>query len=271
MVQNGGAFPEYEWHMAKFVPLSRQRHGAMRWSRPQTYAFAAQEASVPVAGLELAAVATSMPMGFIKVKERLHLVALLSLEPHRNLFTHPDGRWIANSYIPAMFRSYPFRMLRPPDGDKMMLCVDEEAGLVADGAGDEQLFDEAGQPSTAIGDIVKFLESLEKSRREMQVGIEALAEAGVIVPWELKAFHESREIPIQGIHRIDEQLFHKLNDEVFLKLRRVGALPVVYAQLISMSRLEVLARLADHHRTYAAGAGKRVNFAEPTSDELLKF
>jgi SapC len=260
--------------LVKFVPLSRQRHGGMRWSRPKTYGFAAQEASVPVAGLELAAVATNMPMGFIKVKERLHLVALLSLEPRRNLFTHPDGRWIADSYIPAMFRSYPFRMLRHSDGDKVVLCVDEEAGLVTDGAGNEQFFDEAGQPTKAIGEIAKFLEALERSRREMQVGIEALAAAGVIVPWELKAFHESREFPIQGIHRIEEQLLHKLDDEAFLKLRRAGALPVAYAQLVSMLRLEFLSRLAQHHRTYAASAGKRVDLSNLLSDgnnDLLQF
>lgn len=260
--------------MVRYVPLSRQRHVGMKWSRPRTFGFAAQEALVPVVGFEISAVATNMPMGFIKDKERFVLVAILSLEPARNLFTLPDGRWLTGRYIPAMFRAYPFRMLRRPDADQLVLCIDEEAGLMGDGPEGEALFDETGGPSASIGDVVRFIETLEKGRLEIEAGVAALVEADLIVPWEVRGMHQDRKVALNGMHRIDEQRLQKLDDTAFLRLRRSAALQIAHAQLISTSCLGSLAQLSELHRRYAETAGQGVNLSQLISDgsnDLLRF
>lgn len=264
-----------EEQLVRYVPLSRQQHGAQKWSRPSTFGFAAREAVVPVVGLEIAAVATTMPTAFLKDRDRFVLVALLSLEPGKNLFTLPDGRWLKDQYIPAMFRAYPFRMLRRPDSDQLVLCIDEEAGLLGDGPQGEALFDETGRPSAAIGEVVKFLEALEKGRLEVEAAVAALAKAELIIPWEIKRMHQDRQVAVNGMHRIDEQRLRTLDDNAFLSLRRSAALQIAHAQLISMSCLNSLARLSELHRMLAStGSQGGVNLSELLSNgsnDLLRF
>lgn len=260
--------------MARYVPLSRAQHGGMKWSRPRTFQFAAREAVVPVVSLEIAAVATEMPMAFVKDKERFVLVALLSLEPARNLFTLPDGRWLSDHYIPAVFRTYPFRMLRNPDSDQLVLCFDEEAGLVGDGPEGDALFDESGGLSDSIRGVVKFFEALEKGRMNIETGVAALVEADLLIPWEIMGIREDRKVPLSGIHRVDEQRLQKLDDTAYLRLRRSAAEQIAYAQLISASRLSSLTRLSELHRKQAAKANRGVNLSELLSEgsnDLLRF
>ena len=47
----------------------------------------------------------------------------------------------------------------------------------------------------------------------------ALAQAGVIRPWQIKLKTDQGEQAISGLHRIDEAALRALPDDVFLKLR----------------------------------------------------
>lgn len=254
--------------MTKFVPLSRQQHGDKSWQRPQTYSFAAHETVVPIVGLELAMAATNMPLGFVKLGKEFQLVALLSCRPEHNLFTGPDGRWLG-TYIPAMLRTYPFRMARQEGSDRMVLCVDEESGLVGD-VGEEILFDEGGEPSKSVKDTLKFVEQLEKSRLSTDIAVKALTDAKLIVPWEIKVKQGEQDVPVSGVFKVDEAKLNALPDVTILALRKANALPIAYAQIISMARLEVLGRLAEHYEKLAK-SGEQGKFQPSSSEESIDF
>ena len=51
------------------------------------------------------------------------------------------------------------------------------------------------------------------------------------------------EKPVTGLHRIDEVALNGLSDDQFLQVRKASALPIAYAQLISMGQTTALERL----------------------------
>jgi len=240
--------------MARFSPVSRERHVGKRWRRPVNFAAAAGDAVVPVVGGELARLALAMPVAFIEQSGRYQLVAALSLTPGHNMFVGPDGRWLGG-YIPAFCRSYPFRLLPSQGTGESVLSVDEESALIAEAeSGGEAFFDADGEVSQAVRPILDLLVENERSRKGTEVAVSALAEVGVIRRWPILLKAGEDERTVTGLHRIDEAALNALGDEAFLKLRRAGALPLAYAQLLSMGRLDVFDELARLHAESARTA-----------------
>src|ERR1700734_2120149 len=119
--------------MSKFVAISRERHAGKRWRRTEGYPFAAADTVVPVVGAELFRVVLAMPVAFVEQSGRYELMAVLSFTRGRNMFVGPDGRWLG-SYVPAWYRSYPFRLLQREGADESVLCIDEDGKLIVEGA-----------------------------------------------------------------------------------------------------------------------------------------
>ena len=235
--------------MTKFVPISRQRHGTLKWNRPTNYAFSSDRALVTIVGTELAPAATSMPLAFIRDAMGIHLVGLLSGQSGGNLFVGSTGRWAAGTYIPAQYRTYPFRLLRE-SAERMALCVDEESGLIPESGGEERFFSDTGELAAAVSEILKALETLERSRAATTSAVAALDAAGLLVPWEAQIVEGEPKSP-GGLYKIDEAKLRNLDDEAFLRLRKTGGLSIAYAQLISLSRLDTLKLLAEHRKKHA--------------------
>ena len=52
-------------------------------------------------------------------------------------------------------------------------------------------------------------------------------------------------MPVEGLYRIDEAALNALPDDAFMPLRKTGALPLAYAQLLSMNQLALLPKAAE--------------------------
>ena len=233
--------------MAKLVPITREQFGGKRWLRFENYRFASHDPVVPVAASELARAALAMPLAFLQLEGRYTLVAVQSLLPQQNMFVAADGRWLGQ-YVPAFYRGYPFRLLRKPDSDELVLCVDEESGLVVDGtAGGEEFFDKDGNASAVLKPAFEFLVQFERERKAMEQPVAALAEAGVIQPWQIKLGTDKDAKPITGLYAVNEPALTALPDEAVLKLRKVAALTLADVQLVSMGNLGLFERLAKLH------------------------
>lgn len=233
--------------MAKLVPVTREQFGGKRWLRFENYRFASHDPVVPLAASEIARAALAMPLAFLQLEGRYTLVAVQSLLPQQNMFVAADGRWLG-FYVPALYRGYPFRLLRKPDSDELVLCVDEESGLVVDGtAGGEEFFDKDGNASAVLKPAFEFLVQFERERKALEQPVAALAEAGVIQPWQIKLGTDKDAKPITGLYAVNEPALTALPDEAFLKLRKVAALTLADAQMVSMGNLGLFERLAKLH------------------------
>jgi hypothetical protein len=237
--------PDPNSRVSQFTAVSRERHAGKKWLHSNGYAFAAADALAPLVGAELVRAAVSMPCAFLEQSGRYTLVAVLSLVPGRNMCVGPDGRWLLG-YIPAWFRTYPFRLVPQQGTDKAVLCVDEGSGLVVeDNAAGEDFFAKDGNIPPALKTLFDLLTHVESNRRVTERAVSALAEAGVIAPWPIKLKTEQGEKAISGLHRIDEAALNALPDDVFLKLRT--ALPIAYGQLLAAGQLGIFEHLAKLH------------------------
>src|SRR5580765_904992 len=92
------------------LALNRERHRDIRLqSGPIGYRFAHDLNSVPLTTAEFGLVARDYPIVFAGEGNDVSLpAALLGLSANSNLFVDDSGAWIADHYIPAFLRRYPF-------------------------------------------------------------------------------------------------------------------------------------------------------------------
>lgn len=228
--------------MIALTPITPSRHAARRWRRNDSYAFAAVRAVVPLVGAELARAIVTFPVALIREGEGFVPAAVLGLEPNRNLLVAEDGRWLGG-YVPAALRAYPFALGRVEEGQQL-LCIDEASGLITDGPGGERFFDDDGKPAEAVRQVMDFLTQVEQNRAATAAACAALQAKNLIEPWPITLTTEQGERKIEGLFRANEAALNAMDDEAFLTLRKTGALPLAYAQLLSMQQLAVLGRFA---------------------------
>lgn len=248
--------------MAQLTVISREKHAGKRWTRYSSYSFAAAEAVAPLVAQELPRACLALPVGFVKGEQGFQIVAVQGLQAGKNLWVAPDGRWLA-PYVPAAYRGYPFVLANTEDGQQV-LCVREDSGLLSETEG-EAFFDEEGNPSKAVRDVLNFLGQVGANAEATSRLCALLAEHDLIQPWEIQVKGEHGEQAIQGLYRVDEAALNALPSEAFDALRKGGVLPLVYCQLLSMQHLPKLGQLAGQHAAAQA-------LLEPESGELdLEF
>jgi hypothetical protein len=231
--------------MTELAAITPERHAGKMWKNVLDNAFAAERTVIPLVGVELSKAVPVMPTGFIKLDAGYQLVAITSLQPGTNLFVAPDGKWLG-AYIPAALRAYPFQLAQQEGAGEFILCINEASGLVVENTEDgNAFFDDQDEPSQAIKDILNFLTEVEASRALTQGAVNALADAGLITPWQINLKQGEKVVPVEGLFRIDEVALNKLDDEDFLAVRKAGGLALAYAQLLSMNQLAVLERLGE--------------------------
>jgi hypothetical protein len=229
--------------MAKFVPVSREKHASKAWRRPNGYSYAAMDAVAPIGGSEFSLAAPAMPIAFVKQEGRYVPVAVMGLKAGVNVFIGPAGQWLGN-YIPAVLRTYPFCLVNNPGAEQATLCVDEESSLIVDpDQNTEKFFENDGSPSAASKVILEFLRRTAHDRALADLATASLVEAGVIQPWPLTVPIGNQQIRVEGLHRVDEAALNALGDEAFCKLRKGSALVAAYGQMLSTGQVSVLARL----------------------------
>jgi hypothetical protein len=257
--------------MPQLAAITKETHAGKSWKRYQSYDFAAKDNLAPLAGAEIARAVSTLPMAFVKHQDTFSLVAVLSLTPGTNMFTGQNGQWLGG-YVPAVFRGYPFMLAAAEGRDDLILCVNEDSGLILDDPGAEPFFDEQGQVSGPVQEILNFLSQIEQNRAVTNQAVNALAEAGIITKWQLKIKDGDQEKPITGLYRVDEAKLNTLADESFLKLRKAGSLPIAYGQLLSMGNIQIFEKLSTMHQARAGAAAEPPDFNTFLgNDDVISF
>lgn len=255
--------------------LSPPRHAGHLWRRYDSYAFAATSTVIPLVGAEFTKAAHAFPIAFTREADSFAPVAVLGVEPGRNLFVTADNRWIG-AYIPARLRGYPFIQAQTPDG-RTLLCVDEASGLLSaaeEGADGEPLFTEDGALTEPVQAIAGFLTEIEKNRQMTQAAVARLAAAEVIQPWSIPVTIGGAPRTVTGLYSVDEAALRALPDPAFVELRQHGALTLAYVQLFSREHVALLEKLAAAHAESDDARQRRLagSFVdEPTEDLRFDF
>jgi hypothetical protein len=254
--------------MVKLTPVSKESHADRSWNRVESYGFASRNNLAPLVGAEITRATLTLPMAFVRNQDHFSLVAVLSPLPDQNLFVAPNGRWLGG-YVPSAFRGYPFRLARAKGRDDMLLCIDENSGYVRNDDKGEPFFDEDGDISGPVKNVLDFLSKVEQNRVETDRAVMTLAQAKLFTEWPLKIKDKDQEKTFSGLYRIDESAMDSLEDEAFLNLKKHRAFRIAYAQLLSMDNIRVFEKLA--------GIRKQVPAKEPDikavfgDDDIINF
>lgn len=250
-------------------PVTLEKHKNKSWCRFTSYDFASQKHVAALVRDEIIPAAHAMPLAFVPHAESFRLVAVMSTEPDINFCVGHDGRWLAG-YIPSLFRSYPFSLARIESKGLPVLCVDESSGLIKSSAESAQpFFDSEGALSNSVKEVVRFLLKVEENRILTQQAVDALANAGVIVPWSAKVKLADGEKSLRGLFAIDKEKLATLSDDIFLSLRQNGALDIAWAQIFSQGTLTNLAHLSKLHQK--TNRLQQDIVAQLKKDDLFRF
>jgi len=227
----------------RFVPLSKATHAQVRWRPFTDWRFAAGEGLVSLAGFEVPRAAGNFPIVFVRAGERVETIALLGVKRDENVFVDANGAW-AGDYVPASLRSRPFLIGMSAAGQSV-LCIDEASPLIggADGEG-EPIFAQDGQLAPKVQKMAEFLGSVSSGLAATWKAGDALWRHNCLeplrVPENLAALQQ-----FKGLYQVNETALKALPGEALAELMPLGALGIAYAQMISLQKLPLLARLAE--------------------------
>ena len=228
--------PQLPLFYNQLEPLSLQQHGELRMRRMDVAPFVSKQHAVPVTVDEFAMVGRRMPIIFSVGDEPVPL-ALMSLNEGTNTFFDENGRWLEeDAYVPAYIRRYPFMLARlRPDSQEMSLCFDPTADFIGSFDEGERLFDDAVPSATTKG-ILEFNEQFEQAGQRTQQFMAELKQLDLLTDGEVTITPEgSQPFTYRGFLMINEEKLKGLRGDQLRKMVQSGLLPLLYAQLFSIS------------------------------------
>jgi hypothetical protein len=224
--------------------ITQDAYANKYWQPVTQYQFAKDTLIAPLVLAELVKAQQTLPIAFTKTDDNYTTVAVLGLTDG-NALVNQHGQWFPNAYIPAVFRSYPFRLAKNED-NQLLLCIDEDSGLVNEMAG-EAFFDNEGKPTERVQAILNMLVSIDNNQTATQTAIAALAQHNLITPWQFTLKTDEGNKTIEGLYRIDEEALNALTGEALEDIIKVGGLVLAYSQLFSMQNMATVTDLIRAH------------------------
>lgn len=218
-------------------PLDQSVHGGLGVNpSDKPYAFVAQTNIVPLTVTEFSAAALSYPIIF--TGDNRQPVAVMGLSSNENLFVAPDGEFRADAYVPAYVRRYPFVFADDKQNQRLILCIDRGASIVAEG-GQNPLFVD-GQPSDYTNMAMEFCNNFEQERQRTEGFVALVKDLDLL---DIREAHFTPRNPdgtpgqpqkLAEYYAVSEDKLRALPAEKLVKLRDNGALGQIYAHLVSL-------------------------------------
>lgn len=248
--------------MPTWQPLDPITHLEAGWFQFRDYRFAAHDQLAPLVMAEVTQVLPWYPVAFAcnSQANRYHLVALLSLQPERNLYLSSEFKWQA-PYVPSHYRGYPFAL-----NAEGQLCIDTDSGLFTETEqpGAQPMFED-GELAELTAKVRQFHVQRQQALVLTQKLVDQLHQAELITPWAIKWQLKDTPQTLKGYGGIDEARLRNLPPAQYAELAHTGALGLAYAQLFSQPRVKDLQ--LRHHRQPAPGkapdAERHLHAVEP--------
>lgn len=218
-------------------PLSLEQHGKLGVNpADKPYGFVSVTNAVPLTVTEFSPAALSFPVVFLG--EPKSPVAIMGLRQDQNLFVDENGQYLSSAYLPAFVRRYPFVFANDAENQRMVLCIDRGAEILAEG-GQVALFED-GKPSTYTEQAMKFCNDFELERQRTTNFVKVLEDLDL---FEIKEATFTPRNPdgsagqvqkLAQYYAVSEDKLKALPAEKLAELRDNGALGQIYAHLVSL-------------------------------------
>lgn len=223
----------------EFSILHREAHRMLKFKRTnRDMAWVKGLITVNLAAAEMPSAALAFPCVMTRSDAGGRLLAITGLEQGRNLFVDDKAQWKAD-YMPAVLRTWPFRLLNEEDEEGARpIAVMRDALNLTDG---DALFDDEGKEAPWLQGVMQELVALDAAEASTSAMVDALDKAGVLTERAVQAVLASgRQIELTGFLSVDENKLNALEDQVVADLHRQGALAMAYLHLLSLRQFKPL-------------------------------
>lgn len=234
--------PNLPLFFSKVEGVNPTLHPDLTLDRGAGFAFAAEAQSIPLGFSELEAASQHYPVLFTAGPEPTP-VALLGLQEGRNLFVMRNGTWLADAYVPAYVRAFPFVFVEDIATKTLFVGMEPTAACL-NGTGGTRLFED-GRPTAALNDAVAFCTAFRDAAAAAAGFGRALQAANLLEEEEATvSFTAGGSTRIRGFKLVKPERLAELDDATFLEWRRLGWIAAIYAHLYSAGRWARLIELA---------------------------
>lgn len=224
------------------ILINQVTHRDVKVAKIDNFNFAKDVNSVLVAGHEFLEASKHYPIVFVSGQDdSLVPLAILGLRNIGNLFVNEEGRWKESVYIPSFIRRYPFILAEnDPSGENFAVSIDADYEGFDKSEG-MSLFDESGNPTKELNNIVEFLKQYQVQNYITREFVSKLKEFNLVKDFAADITMPAGEkIGFKGLKMVDEKALLELDDEKTLELFRRGFLGWIYGHLFSLSNFRVL-------------------------------
>jgi len=244
------------------MPLSFGRHSDCSVEISGSYAFSGKVNSVPLMAVEFPHAASEYAIVFAGNETNLLPAVILGVRGNENLFLSKDKAWEAK-YIPAFVRRYPFVFSTSPDGQRLILCIDEEfPGFNREGRG-QRLFGDDGKPSAYVDNVLKFLQEYQAQFLRTQAFCAKVRELDVLEPMQAQVELASGErMALGGFMAVSRSKLKAVSGDKLAELAQTDELELLYLHLQSMRNF-----LSLKDRLTVVEGGKMADVATATASD----
>lgn len=235
--------------MTKIVPLSSEKHLAIKLTHSSDYTRFAKEHLIPVLAREIPNLAAEFPIVFVKNTETGQFipVALMGIKPDVNLYCQ-STEW-SSPVTPLGFTNAPLSITKTPEkDDNVIVCIDEDSPMISQEEG-SRLFTDSGERTEYLTARTNALLDVAAMHQQTQVICQYLAQKNLLNPQQLtlKLDSDQQNININGVYVVDDKSFNEISDENFLELKNKGLLPIIYAHRASLNQISRLISKQNKH------------------------
>ncbi|WP_440998185.1 SapC family protein [Arhodomonas sp. SL1] len=218
--------------------LDTRHHGELRYKPLARYDFAREQMLVPLVAAEVSRIAREMPVVFPGGDDGLPQ-ALAGLAPGENLHIADTGKWLGR-YVPAVVRSYPFRLTAVDGEDRERLLIQiDRAAPHFDSSDGERLMDGNGVASAVLRRARDVLMALHRDEQRTRAQVAELAEARLLVEKEIAVSGGGDDARgLSGMRVIDRSALRACSGDTLQRLHSSGALALAYEALLSLTNLD---------------------------------
>ncbi|MGB3472980.1 MAG: SapC family protein [Erythrobacter sp.] len=230
--------PQLPLFYKDLLPLNSKEHGDWKVSSFDDAGFLAETHAIPLTIDEFVDAQRDYPIVFTAGENPLP-IALFGLNEGVNTFIGEDGKLVADVYVPAYIRRYPFILAKLQQGsDDMSLCFDPTAGVVGKQDEGQTLFEGEGKPTEFTNGILDFCKKFEESGQRTRAFLEELKKLDILMDGEISITRsDTPDTPFvyRGFRMVDENKLRELPTDTLEALNKNGMIMLIHAHLFSMN------------------------------------
>lgn len=225
------------------MPLNSRDHANYRSRMADSAKWLTGAHAIPLTVDEFVQAQRNFPIVFSSGDNPLPL-ALMGLNEGVNTFVDDDGKVNEPVYLPAYVRRYPFLLAKlQPNSEELSLCFDPTTDTLGEFEEGEKLFNDDGQPSEAVNNVLTFCEQFEQAGQRTKTFIDELKKHDLLMEGEIAITLQSDEanpFVYRGFQMINQEKLREVRGDVLRGWNQNGMIALIYAHLMSLDLMRAI-------------------------------